>query len=203
MHETELKNIIEAILIAAEHPLSIDKILALLGEEAPKHNDIRQAIIELQNDCMTRGIELIEVSSGYRIQTRACYAKWVSRLWEEKSPRFSRAYLETLALVAYRQPITRAEIEEIRGVAVNSTIIKSMLDRGWVRIVGHKEVPGRPELLATTREFLDYFNLQSLEGLPSLAQIQDMETSERKLNLPVQSELFEQKTVQPEQPEPV
>lgn len=190
MNELELKNIVEAVIMAAEQPLSMEKILAVFADDAPHRNEIRNAILQLQNDYMVRGVELRELSSGYQFQTREQYARWVNRLWEEKTPRFSRAFLETLALVAYRQPITRAEIEEIRGVAVNSSIIRVMQDRGWLRVVGHKDVPGRPELLATTREFLDYFQLRSLEDLPSLVELHDLEMAERKLKQQTQVDLF-------------
>jgi len=171
-----LKAILEAVLLAAGRPLSIDDILGLFTEEdRPQRSEIRHALGELEQDCEGRGIELKEVASGYRIQVRAEYGSWVSRLWEERPARYSRALLETLALIAYRQPITRAEIEEIRGVTVSTNIVKTLTERNWVRVVGHREVPGRPALLATTREFLDYFGLKSLDELPTLAELRDPE----------------------------
>ncbi len=176
----QLCNIIEALLLAAGKPLSLDKLFQLLGEECAKA-DIRQALSLLQAEYQQRGIELVEVSSGYRVQSRARYSQWVSRLWEEKPQKYSRALLETLALIAYRQPITRGDIEEIRGVAVSSNIIKTLLERNWVRVVGHREVPGRPSIYATTREFLDHFNLNSLEQLPPLAEIRDLDLISREV----------------------
>ncbi|BAW79489.1 segregation and condensation protein B [Candidatus Nitrosoglobus terrae] len=167
-----LKNIIEAALLAADRPLSIDEIWALFDEEArPSHNQIQNIIKELIDDWGIRAIELKEVHSGYRFQVRQEIAPWISRLWEEKPSRYSRAFLETLALIAYRQPITRAEVEEIRGVSVSSGIIRTLQEREWVRTVGHRETPGRPALYGTTRKFLDQFNLKSLNELPSLAEL--------------------------------
>jgi segregation and condensation protein B len=142
------------------------------------------AIAALQADYETRGIELKEVASGYRVQIRSAVAQPVSRLWQERPTKYSRALLETLALVAYRQPITRGEIEQIRGVAVNPNIVKTLLERGWIRVIGHRDVPGRPELLGTTREFLDYFNLQKLDDLPTLAQLKELENLRVQLSLP-------------------
>ena len=136
---------------------------------------MRAVLKQLQQDYTNRGIELKEVASGYRFQARPDYAFWVNRLFDERSPRYSRALLETLALIAYRQPITRSEIEDIRGVSVNSSIIKTLQEREWIRVVGHRDVPGRPELLATTREFLDYFNLKKISELPPLSSIKDIE----------------------------
>jgi segregation and condensation protein B len=135
---------------------------------------IRVALAELQADYQDRGIELSEVASGYRIQVRSEYAEWINRLFDERPPRYSRALLETLAIIAYRQPLTRSEIEEIRGVGISSTIIKTLQEREWIRVVGHKDVPGHPELLATTREFLDYFNLKKLADLPSLSELREI-----------------------------
>ncbi len=145
---------------------------------------MQAAIGALRSDYETRGIELVEVASGYRIQIRAAVAQPVSRLWQERPTKYSRALLETLALVAYRQPITRGEIEQIRGVAVNPNIIKTLLERGWIRVVGHRDVPGRPELLGTTREFLDYFSLKKLDDLPTLAQLKELEDLRVQLTLP-------------------
>jgi segregation and condensation protein B len=147
-------------------------------------DEVRGAIAALTADYETRGLELLEVASGYRIQIRAGVAQPVSRLWQERPTKYSRALLETLALVAYRQPITRGEIEQIRGVAVNPNIIKTLLERTWIRVVGHRDVPGRPELLGTTREFLDYFSLKKLDDLPTLAQLKELEDLRVQLSLP-------------------
>jgi segregation and condensation protein B len=173
---TQLKSILEAALFAANQPLSIDRMLTLFLDDAqPTRDEIRAALDQLRTDYEGRGVQLQEVSSGFRFQAREEFAEWVARLWEERPQKYSRALLETLALIAYRQPITRAEIEDVRGVTVSSHIIKTLEERGWVRVVGHKEVPGRPALLATTRDFLDYFNLKSLEQLPPLADIRNFE----------------------------
>jgi len=180
----KLKQIIEAALLAAGEPLSLDRLLELFPEEgAPERKAVREAIDELRMDYEGRGIELVEVGSGFRISVRAEFSPWVSRLWEERPPRYSRALLETLALIAYRQPITRGEIEEIRGVSVSSNIIKTLLEREWVRVVGQRDVPGRPSLYATTREFLNYFGLKSLEQLPTLQEIRDFDSINRELEL--------------------
>ncbi|MDX1251925.1 MAG: SMC-Scp complex subunit ScpB [Gammaproteobacteria bacterium] len=176
MNPQPLKNIIEAALLAADHPLGIDLLLTLFFDgEQPSREEIRAALDELRNDCAQRGIELKEVSSGYRFQVKQELAPWVSRLWEERPARYSRALLETLALIVYRQPITRAEIEDIRGVAVSTNIIKTLQEREWIRVVAHREVPGRPALYGTTRQFLDAFDLKSLNDLPPLADIRDLE----------------------------
>ncbi|MYM62654.1 SMC-Scp complex subunit ScpB [Pseudomaricurvus sp. HS19] len=183
-----LRQIIEAALLAAGQPLSVDKLLSLFeGEdetrEAPEREQIRAALEELQAECAGRGFELKEVASGWRLQVRNEMAPWVNRLWEEKPQKYSRALLETLALIAYRQPITRGDIEEIRGVAVSSHIIKTLSEREWIKVVGHRDVPGRPSLYATTRHFLDYFNLKSLEDLPSLSELQDIDQLNAELDL--------------------
>jgi segregation and condensation protein B len=170
-----LKIIVEAILLAAGRPLSLDQLLALFTEdERPERSELRAALAALAGDYSGRGIELAEVGSGYRIQIRQDMQLWVSRLWEEKPARYSRALLETLALIAYRQPITRGEIEEVRGVTVSTSIMKTLLEREWIRVVGHREVPGRPAMYGTTRQFLDYFSLKSLEELPTLAELRDL-----------------------------
>jgi segregation and condensation protein B len=176
MNQEKIKNIIEAALMVSDKPLSIARILELFEKdaEAMDRETIRSALDQLQEDYRDRGIELREVASGYRIQIRSDYAEWVNRLFDEKPPRYSRALLETLAIIAYRQPLTRAEIEDIRGVGVSTTIIKTLQEREWIKVVGHKDVPGRPELLATTKEFLDYFNLKKLSDLPSLAEIKEL-----------------------------
>lgn len=223
MQQPPLKNIIEAILLAAAKPMTVSQLLAMLADEpvspeekgeektegeaaeavdeasgedeapaaeAPERDAVRQALAELAVDYEGRGFELKEVASGFRIQVRDDYAPWVSRLWEEKPPKYSRALLETLALIAYRQPITRAEIEDIRGVAVSSNIVKTLLEREWIRVVGHKELPGRPAMYATTRQFLDYFNLKSLAELPTLSELRDLEQ--------ISAELVEQGVIEPE-----
>lgn len=173
---TELCVVLEAFLLAAGRPLSLEKLMALFEEhELPEPEIFSQALAILRDSCADRAMELTEVASGYRLQVAERFAPWVSRLWEERVPRYSRALLETLALIAYRQPITRGEIEEIRGVAVNSQITKTLLEREWIRVVGHRDVPGKPELFATTNTFLDYFNLKGLEDLPSLAALRDLE----------------------------
>lgn len=173
----KLKNIIEGALLAAGRPLTIDNMLALFSdEERPERTAIREALETLQTDFASRGIELKEVASGWRVQVRAELAPWISRLWEERPTRYSRALLETLALIAYRQPITRAEIEDIRGVSVSTSIMKTLQDREWVRIVGYRDVPGRPAMYGTTRQFLDYFGLKSLDELPTLAELRDIDS---------------------------
>ncbi len=191
MDEQQLKNIVEAALLAAGEPLSIDKLLGLFPEDQrPERDAVRQALAALDEDCASRGIELKEVSSGFRLQVRSNLAEWVGKLWEERPPRYSRALLETLALIAYRQPITRAEIEEIRGVTVSTHIMKTLQERDWVRVVGHRDVPGKPAMYATTKDFLDYFNLKSLDELPTLAEIRDIDrlNEEFELSVPVSDE---------------
>jgi segregation and condensation protein B len=172
----QLKNILEAALLVAGEPLSVERLLGLFPEEArPETAELREALEALGEECAERGIELKEVSSGFRLQVKEAMAPWVSRLYEERAPRYSRALLETLVLIAYRQPITRGEIEDIRGVTVSTNIIKTLQEREWIRVVGHREVPGKPALFGTTREFLDYFNLKSLGDLPSLADIRSLD----------------------------
>lgn len=185
MDNTKLKRILEAALLAAGQPLSLDRMEKLFeGEdEAPDRRALRAALGELAEECAERGYELKEVASGYRYQVRQELSRWVGRLWDERPPRYSRATLETLALIAYRQPVTRGEIEEVRGVSVSSHILKSLLERDWIRVVGHREVPGRPALYATTRGFLDYFNLKSLDELPPLAELKDLDKLHPELDL--------------------
>lgn len=177
--QTELKSIIEAVLLAAGEPVNLPQLLALFepGEE-PDAGAIQRALEELEGDLEPRGIELVETASGYRLQTRRELQPWISRLWAERPQRYSRALLETMALIAYRQPITRGEIEEVRGVSVSSGIIRALQEREWIRVVGHRDVPGKPALFGTTRAFLDYFNLKNLDDLPTLAEIRDMENLE-------------------------
>ena len=177
--EMNLQALLEAILLAAAKPLTEEQLLNLFEEEErPSIDVLREALQNVQNTFETRGIELIEVASGYRFQVKQKWVPWVSKLWDEKPQKYSRALLETLALIAYRQPVTRGEIEDIRGVAVSTSIFKTLLeDREWIRMVGHKEVPGRPALFATTKGFLDYFGLKSLQELPSLPDIMNLETA--------------------------
>ena len=185
MNEQYVKNVIEAALLAAGRPLSIDELVSVFDErDNANAEEVRAAIAALGADYESRGIELVEVASGFRIQIRTQVAHPVSRLWQERPAKYSRALLETLALVAYRQPITRGEIEQIRGVAVNPNIIKTLLERSWIRVVGHRDVPGKPELLGTTREFLDYFGLKKLDDLPTLAQLKELEELRVQLTLP-------------------
>ena len=185
MNDQYVRNVIEAALLAAGRPLATDELVGLFDErDGSNADEVRAAIDTLRNEYETRGLELVEVASGYRIQIRSAVAQPVSRLWQERPAKYSRALLETLALVAYRQPITRGEIEQIRGVAVNPNIIKTLLERSWIRVVGHRDVPGKPELLGTTREFLDYFSLKKLDDLPTLAQLKELENLHVQLALP-------------------
>lgn len=172
----QLAPLLEAILLAAGRPLTLERLAELFEEyERPEPAHLRAGLAVLGGSCRKRGFELKEVASGYRLQVREKYAPWVGRLWEERPPRYSRAMLETLALIAYRQPITRGEIEEVRGVAVNSQIVKTLLERDWIRVVGYRDVPGRPAMFATTKAFLDYFDLRSLNQLPPLAEVRQPE----------------------------
>ncbi|MXS18781.1 SMC-Scp complex subunit ScpB [Pseudomonas oryzihabitans] len=172
----QLAPLLEAILLAAGRPLTLERLAELFDEyERPEPAHLRAGLAVLGGSCRKRGFELKEVASGYRLQVREKYAPWVGRLWEERPPRYSRAMLETLALIAYRQPITRGEIEEVRGVAVNSQIVKTLLERDWIRVVGYRDVPGRPAMFATTKAFLDYFDLRSLDQLPPLAEVRQLE----------------------------
>jgi segregation and condensation protein B len=185
MNDQYVKNVVEAALLAAGRPLAMDELVSVFDErDGANADEIRAAIAALTAEYEYRGVELLEVASGYRIQIKAAVAQPVSRLWQERPAKYSRALLETLALVAYRQPITRGEIEQIRGVAVNPHIIKTLHERNWIRVVGHRDVPGKPELLGTTREFLDYFNLRKLDDLPTLAQLKELEDLRVQLTLP-------------------
>ena len=184
MDNQKLKSILEASLLAAGGSLSLDQMLQLFEEDSqPEKKSLREALTALTEDYEGRGMQVTETGSGWRIQVRAEYADWVSRLWEEKPARYSRALMETLALIAYRQPITRGEIEEVRGVSVSSNIIKTLQEREWIRVVGHRDVPGKPALYATSKIFLDYFNLKSLNDLPSLAEIRDLDSINQELEL--------------------
>ena len=184
MSESYVRNVIEAALLAAGTPLPVAELTRLFEDSArPSAQQVRAALAALAAEYSGRGIELKETASGFRIQVRRELAAEISRLWPERAPRYSRALLETLALIAYRQPITRAEIEAVRGVAVNPNIIRTVIERNWVRVVGHRDVPGHPELLGTTREFLDYFSLKSLDELPPLAEVQAMADINLQLGL--------------------
>jgi segregation and condensation protein B len=184
MNEAHLKNVVEAALLAAGRPLQVSDVAALFDEAVrPSADQVRAAFAALGADYADRGVELKETATGFRVQVRRELATEVSRLWPERPQRYSRALLETLALIAYRQPITRGEIESVRGVAVNPNIVKTLLERNWVRVVGQRDVPGRPELLGTTREFLDYFGLRSLDELPPLAELKAMSELNVQLDL--------------------
>jgi len=184
MDETSIKYILEAALLAASQPLSIDQLMSLFDEKSrPERKDIRAALEELESDYEERGIMLAEVASGYRVQVRPSMTPILQPLWEERPPRYSRALFETLALIAYRQPITRGEIEDVRGVAVSPNIIRTLLEREWVRVLGHRDVPGKPEMFGTTKAFLDYFGLKTLDDLPPLAELQDFEGLNAQLDL--------------------
>jgi segregation and condensation protein B len=184
MSEAYVRNVIEAALLAAGGPLPVAELARLFEDSArPSAQAVRAALAELAAEYGGRGIELKETAGGFRIQIKRELAQEISRLWPERAARYSRALLETLALIAYRQPITRAEIEAVRGVTVNPNIVRTMLERNWVRVVGHRDVPGHPELLGTTREFLDYFGLKSLDELPPLAQIQALDDVNLQLGL--------------------
>ncbi len=176
MEMDKLRRIVEGALMAADQPLSIEHIQHLFGLEGaqPTREEIRATLEDIDTDCKDRGYELKKVASGYRFQVREELSPWIARLWEEKPQKYSRALLETLAIIAYRQPITRGDIESIRGVAVNTAIVKTLLEREWIRVVGYRDVPGKPALYATTRLFLDYFNLQRLDDLPPLSEIRDL-----------------------------
>lgn len=178
MSDDKLKHILEAAIFAASHALSVDDMLGLFEDKdwTPARKDVKQALDALAADWQGRGIELKEVASGYRFQVRQDHSAWLGRLWAERPPKYTRALLETLALIAYRQPITRGEIEEVRGVTVSPSIVKTLIEREWIRVLGHRDVPGRPELFGTTREFLDSFNLKALDELPPLGEIQDLDS---------------------------
>ncbi len=185
MSEDYVKCVVEAALLAAGRPLGLDDLTGVFDErDGVDAAAVRAAIEALRADYAHRGIDLTEVASGFRVQIRPAFAEPVSKLWVERPAKYSRALLETLALVAYRQPITRGEIEQIRGVAVNPHIVKTLLERNWIRVVGHRDVPGKPELLGTTREFLDYFSLKKLDDLPTLAQLKELEEMRVQLSLP-------------------
>lgn len=181
-HEN-LKQIVEAALFAFGEPMTVDKLQQLFPElERPEADQIREIITQLEEEYADKGVELVKIASGYRFQARAKYSPWLQRLWEKRPPKYTRALLETVALIAYRQPITRGEIEEVRGVAVSTNIIKTLMDREWVKVVGQKEVPGRPALFGTTKDFLDYFNLTNVNALPPLEELLSIEEIEKRVN---------------------
>ena len=184
MNSDLIKKIIEGALLAAGKPLDLARLESLFDdEERPPRDQLRAALEEIESDCRNRGFQLKEIASGYRLQVNQELSTWVNRLWDEKPKRYSRAMLETLSLIAYRQPLTRGDIELVRGVAVSSDIIRTLQERDWVRVVGHRDVPGRPALYATTKQFLDYFNLKSLEHLPALSEIKDFAELDPELEL--------------------
>jgi segregation and condensation protein B len=184
MDTKQLKYIVEAALLAAGRPLDLNELLGLFGaEHPPEKKDIKAALAELEADYADRGIQVQEVASGYRIQIRSSAAGWLGRLWEERTPRYSRALMETLAIIAYRQPVTRGDVEDIRGVGVTTNIMRTLLERNWIRVVGFRDVPGRPAMYGTTKEFLDYFGLKKLDDLPPLAELKDMEAFNAQLDL--------------------
>jgi segregation and condensation protein B len=185
MSESYLKNVIEAALLAAARPVSVSELAQMFDEQSrPPPKEIRALLEQLTADYEGRGVAIRETATGYRFQVRSEFAQEVSRLWPDRPKKYSRALLETLALIAYRQPITRAEIENVRGVAVNPEIVKTLMERNWVRVVGHRDVPGHPELLGTTDEFLDYFSLKSIEDLPPLAELKSLSDLNLQLPLP-------------------
>ena len=185
MDHKDIKNILEAALLGAGKPLSLDVLIGLFDSSSGLDRKTLKDLLEsLALDYENRGIQLLEVGTGYRIQIRSSMSNWLTPLWEERPPRYSRALLETLALIAYRQPITRGEIEQVRGVTVSTNIVRTLLERGWVRIIGHRDVPGKPALFGTTKEFLEYFSLKRLEDLPPLSDIKDFKGLNIELDLP-------------------
>jgi len=181
---TNLKGIVEAALLVSDSPLTLDRMLSMFEEAArPTREEVRAVLDELTDDYKERGVELKQIDKGFRFQTRSEYSPWLNRLWQSRAPRYSRALLETLAIIAYRQPVTRGEIEEIRGVTVSSEIMKTLLAREWIRQVGHRDIPGKPALFGTTRGFLEHFNLKSLTELPPLSELREPESIARELNL--------------------
>jgi segregation and condensation protein B len=182
--DNKVKMIVEGLLLAAGRPLTLDNIIQVFSkDEQPDSKELELVMDSIAEDCADRGFELKEVASGFRFQVKQELSDWIAKLWEERPPRYTRALLETLALVAYRQPITRGDIEEIRGVGVSSNIVRTLLDREWIRVVGHRDVPGRPAMFATTKQFLDYFNLKSLQDLPPLSEIKDLAVADPEFDL--------------------
>ena len=182
--KNKLNEILEALLLSASRPINIDEMVKVFDDPKPSKDDIRSALNQLDEDCIERGIELKQVASGYRLQVKQNLSTYVAKLWEERPQKFSKATLETLSLIAYKQPITRGEIEEIRGVTVGTQLMRGLMERGWVKIIGQRDVPGRPSLYATTKEFLDYSGLQHLRELPELPSLPDLNSLE--LQLPIE-----------------
>ena len=182
--KNKLNEILEALLLSASRPINIDEMVKVFDDPKPSKDDIRSALNQLDEDCIERGIELKQVASGFRLQVKQNLSAYVAKLWEERPQKFSKATLETLSLIAYKQPITRGEIEEIRGVTVGTQLMRGLMERGWVKIIGQRDVPGRPSLYATTKEFLDYFGLQHLRELPELPSLPDLNSLE--LQLPIE-----------------
>lgn len=203
MAPDQIKNIIEAALMAVDKPLTLLQLHNLFAneEEPVERAQVTEAIAALQTDYESRCVSVVEVASGYRVQIDQEVSPFISLLFEERPPRYTRALLETLALIAYRQPITRSEIEEVRGVAVSTNIIKTLLEREWVRVVGHKEVPGRPAMYATTKEFLDYFNLRRIDELPPLSELKDLDSIAQDAGMEVPPAGSEDETDSPDTPE--
>ncbi len=195
MTPEKLKQILEAVLLSADHPMTVIQLDTLFesDEDRPTRDEVRKALSEMEAGYEDSGFELKQVATGYRIQVKQDFAPWVSRLWEEKPAKYTRALLETMALIAYRQPVTRGEIEEVRGVSVSSNIIRTLMERDWIKVLGHKDVPGKPSLYGTTREFLDYFNLKSLDELPSLAELKDLDQVYPELALEADDEVQQDK----------
>ena len=181
--EQKLNQILEALLLSASRPISIEDMIKVFEEPKPTKDEIRTSLNEIDDACSKRGIELKRIASGYRLQVKQSLSEYVAKLWEEKPQKFSKATLETLSLIAYKQPITRGEIEEIRGVSVGTQLIRGLMERGWIKIVGQRDVPGKPSLYSTTKEFLDYFGLQHLRELPELPQLPDLQSIELELPL--------------------
>ena len=182
--KNKLNEILEALLLSASRPINIDEMVKVFDDPKPSKDDIRSSLNQLDEECIERGIELKQVASGYRLQVKQNLSAYVAKLWEERPQKFSKATLETLSLIAYKQPITRGEIEEIRGVTVGTQLMRGLMERGWVKIIGQRDVPGRPSLYATTKEFLDYFGLQHLRELPELPSLPDLNSLE--LQLPIE-----------------
>ncbi len=195
--EYKLNQIIEVLLLSASRPVSIEEIEKVFVENAPSRDEIRKSLKEIEEDCLNRGIELKKVSTGFRLQVKQDLSSYVSKLWEERPQKFSKATLETLSLIAYKQPITRGEIEEVRGVTVGTQLMRGLMERGWVKIVGQRDVPGRPSLYATTKDFLDYFGLQHLRELPDLPELPDLKSLELELPIEETDQHEENKISQP------
>jgi segregation and condensation protein B len=201
VEQEQIDNIVEAALLAAQQPLTLPMLAALFHEEdGVGHEDLARAVEALAQACEGRGIELVEVASGFRYQVREQVHSWVARLWAERQTKYSRALLETLALIAYRQPITRGEIEQVRGVTVATSIIRTLEEREWIRVVGYRDVPGKPALFGTTRQFLDYFNLKSLDQLPTLAEIREIADPDPQLALAPEPDADLDDTTDPSDP---